>query len=169
VLYDEKRQPLRYPGCMFAPEEAVEDLAELYVAERAARGQARALVHRVTERREHALSRGVSKALAARILEVSVPTLDKWIARDRIETVADPKGKRRLVDARSLAELLVRVRALRELGHRDGVLAEAIQTLERDDPQYQRQFDELFGASLESIGQGDLEPVVIPESFGPED
>lgn len=154
---------------MFAPEEAVEDLAELYVAERAARGQTRELVHRVAMRREHALSRGVSKALAARMLGVSVPTLDKWIARDRIGTVTDPRSRRRLVDASALAELLVRVRALRELGHREGVLAEAIQTLERDDPHYQRQFDELFGASLESMTRGDLHPVVVPDSFGPED
>lgn len=154
---------------MFAPEEAVEDLAELYVAERAARGQARELVHRVAVRREHALSRGVSKALAARMLGVSVPTLDKWIARERIATVTDPKGRRRLVDARGLAELLVRVRALRELGHRDGVLAEAIQTLERDDARYQRHFDELFGASLDAMKRGELQQVVVPDSFGPED
>lgn len=147
----------------------MEDLAELYVAERASRGQARELVHRVAVRREHALSRGVSKALAARMLGVSVPTLDKWIARDRIATIADQQGKRRLVDARGLAQLLVRVRALREMGHRDGVLAEAIQTLERDDPGYQRQFDELFGASLASIERGDVRPVVVPDSFGPED
>lgn len=154
---------------MFAPEEAVEDLAELYVAERAARGRARELVHRVAARREHALSRGVSKALAARMLEVSVPTLDKWIARDRIATVTGAKGKRRLVDARSLAELLVRVRALRASGHREGVLAEAIHTLERQDSQYQRQFDELFGASLDATRRGELKPVVVPESFGAED
>lgn len=154
---------------MFPAEEAIEDLAELYVAERAARGQARQLVHRVAARREHALSRGLSKASAARVLGVSVPTLDKWIARDRIATVADPKGLRRLVDARSLAELLIRVRALRELGQREGVLAAAIQSLERDDPRYQQQFDELFSASLESLARGDVHPVRVPDSFGPQD
>jgi hypothetical protein len=49
------------------------------------------------------------------------------------------------------------------------VLAEAIAQLEREDPVYQADFQELYGAALEAMAAGDLRPVVIPEAFGPED
>lgn len=49
------------------------------------------------------------------------------------------------------------------------VLAEAIAQLEREDPVYQADFQELYGAALESMAAGDLRPVEIPETFGPKD
>lgn len=49
------------------------------------------------------------------------------------------------------------------------VLAEAIAQLEREDPVYQADFQELYGAALEAMAAGDLRPVEIPETFGPED
>lgn len=49
------------------------------------------------------------------------------------------------------------------------VIAEVIAQLEREDPVYQADFQELYGAALEAMAAGDLRPVVIPETFGPED
>lgn len=48
-------------------------------------------------------------------------------------------------------------------------LAEAIAQLEREDPVYQADFQELYGAALEAMAAGDLQPVKIPETFGSED
>lgn len=153
---------------MTAVEEIVEDLADLYAAEKATRGSARTHIQRVQARRVRAAARGIPKAPAARMLGVSVNTLDKWIGRGRIGTLASPSG-RALVDAQQVAQLLIAVRVLRELGRKEGLLAAAIEELERDDPHYQREFAELYGESLESMETGNVRPLRLPDSFGPED
>lgn len=152
---------------MTAVEEIVEDLADLYAAEKASRGSARTHIQRVQARRR-AAAMGIPKATAARMLGVSANTLDKWIGRGRISTLASPSG-RALVDAQEVAQLLIAVRVLRQLGRKDGLLAAAIQQLERDDPHYQREFAELYGESLESMETGNVKPLRLPDSFGPED
>lgn len=153
---------------MTAVEEIVEDLADLYVAEKTARGSVRIHIQRVQARRARAASRGVPKAPAARMLGISVNTLDKWIGRGRIRTIQSPSG-RALVDAQQVAQLLIGVRVLRQLGRREGLLAAAIQQLEREDPRYQREFAELYGQSLESMETGNVKPLKLPGTFGPED
>jgi hypothetical protein len=150
-------------------EEVVEDLADLYVLEKSSRGRNRESVRRIRERRAKQAGRGVSKAAVARMLGVSVNTLDKWIGRGRIKTKVDPKSGRELIDGQEAARLLVAVRVLRAQGKKDGVLAAAVDELEREDPEYQRELAELYGASLSSMQAGDLEPVRLPDSFGPED
>lgn len=153
---------------MTAVEEIVEDLADLYAAEQASRGSAKAHIQRVRARRVRAASRGIPKAPSARMLGVSVNTLDKWIGRGRIRTVTSSSG-RALIDAQQVAQLLIAVRVLRQLGRKEGLLAAAIEQLERDDPRYQREFAELYGKSVESTETGDVRPLTLPDSFGPED
>lgn len=150
-------------------EDVVEDLADLYVLERSSRGPNREYVRRIRARRTKQADRGVPKAAVARMLGVSVNTLDKWIERGRITTKVDPKSGRKLIDGEEAARLLIAVRVLRAQGKKDGVLAAAIAELERKDPEYQRQFTALYGASLASMEAGDLEPLRLPDSFGPED
>jgi len=150
-------------------EETVEDLADLYLAERSTRGSAKTHIQRVRDRRARSLRSGVPKAAAARLLGVSVNTLDKWIARGRIGTVTSSRSRRELVEPHHLAKLLVHVRVLRQQGSTDGVLAVAIEALERDDQTYRREFDELYGASLRALESGDVKPLQLPDSFGPED
>jgi hypothetical protein len=154
---------------MTAVEELVEDLADLYEAQKTAGGSARAHIQRVQDRRVRAASGGIAKAPTARLLGISVNTLDKWIARGRIKTILSPGSVRAGVDATQVAQLLTVVRVLREQGRRTGVLAAAIQQLEREDDGYQREFAELYGPSLASMGAGNVKPLELPDTFGPED
>jgi transposase-like protein len=114
------------------------------------------------------VGRGVSKAVAARVLGVSTNTLDKWIARGRVPTVRG-SGGRQLVALVPLVDLAAKVKQLREAGQTDGLLAAAIFELEQRDPAYLREFDELYGDSLDALGRGELVPATIPDSFGPDD
>jgi hypothetical protein len=150
-------------------DEMIEDLVDLYAAERSSRGTPRAHIHRVAERRRRSVGRAVSKASAARALGVSVPTLDKWIARGRVRTVRQPRTGREQVDAQHLVPLVAEVRALREAGRNDAVLAHAIEALERQDSTYREEFEDLYGESLRVARDRDLEPVTLPAGFGPED
>jgi transposase-like protein len=153
-----------------AAEQAIEDLADLAVAKRSTRSEvAIDSVQRVASRRADVVRKGVPKASAARLLGVSPPTLDKWIARKRISTQRDPVTGRELVVPKALVDLLILVRVLRNAGHRDGVLAAAIERLEQDDPVHQREYAELYGDSIKAMASGDLKPLALPESFGPED
>jgi hypothetical protein len=47
-------------------------------------------------------------------------------------------------------------------------LLEALNRLEREDPQWQRQFDDLYGEGLRAMQRGDLVKVDL-DSFGPDD
>jgi hypothetical protein len=154
---------------MSAVEDIVEDLVDLQLAERESRSpEVKRRLDRVTERRVRA-QRGIAKAAAARMLGVSVNTLDKWIARGRVAVIRDERTGRELVAISPFARLLNEVRTLRQAGSTDGVVAAAIARLERDDPQYQAEFEELYGASLNATDQNRLKPLRLPDGFGPED
>ena len=114
------------------------------------------------------VGRGVPKAVAARVLGVSTNTLDKWIARGRVPTAASNSG-RQVVALEPLVELAAEVAQLREAGHTDGLLSAAIIELDQKNPAYLRDFNDLYGASLDAMERGELVPAVIPESFGPGD
>jgi hypothetical protein len=60
------------------------------------------------------------------------------------------------------------VKELRRLGRRRGLLVEALSRLELEDPQWQREFDDLYGESLRAMRDGDLVKVDL-DSFGPDD
>jgi hypothetical protein len=154
---------------MSAVEDIVEDLVDLQVADRESRSaEVKKRLECLAERRVRR-QRGISKAAAARMLGVSVNTLDKWIARERIAVVRDERTGRDLVAIRPFARLLNKVRILRAAGAVDGVLATAIMQLESEDPQYQAEFEELYGASLRAVAANRLKPLQLPDGFGPED
>ncbi|HTX45399.1 MAG TPA: hypothetical protein VMD48_03930 [Solirubrobacteraceae bacterium] len=150
-------------------EAIVEDLADLYVIEKEVRSKpARERLGRMA-RRKTADTNGLRKATAAKMLGVSVNTLDKWIQRGNLAVVQDAKTGRELVDIRGFVPIFVKVRALRNAGQRDGILAAAISELEREDPEYKKSFAELYGTSLDAMAESRLKPVVVPSTFGPED
>ena len=150
-------------------DDIIEDLVDLYAAERASRGTSRAHIQRIAERRRRSIETGISKASAARALGVSVPTLDKWIVRGRVRTIRNVRTSREQIDAQHLIPLVDQVRALRRLGQTDAVLAHAIEALDAHDTGYRRDLDELYGDALDAAKNGDLEPVTLPNSFGPDD
>ncbi len=154
---------------MGVTEDIVEDLVDIQAADEESRSpEAKRRLRRLAERRLDA-KRGIPKAVAARMLGVSVNTLDKWIARGHVVVIRDEHSQRVLVATGPFARLLSQVRLLRSSGESEGVLAAAIAQLEREDPAYQRQFDELYGASLQAMADGRLKPLVIPDGFGPGD
>ncbi len=150
---------------MSPTEELVQDLIDLHVA---GRDGDRDRLRRVEDRVRTRVGDGVPKAVAARVLGFSVNTLDKWIARGRVETVAAKNG-RRLVALEPLVDLAAQVEKIRATGQKDGLLAAAILALHLEDPEYRREFDELYGESLEAVQRGDLIPATIPDTFGPDD
>jgi hypothetical protein len=150
-------------------EAVVEDLADLYIVEKEVRSEpARERLGRMAERKTSA-AKGLRKASAARMLGVSVNTLDKWVLRGRVPLIRDAKTGRLLVDVRAFVPIYVKVRALRAAGQADGLIAAAIGELEREDPEYQDAFSKLYGPSLEAVAEGRLKPLVVPNNFGPED
>jgi excisionase family DNA binding protein len=114
-----------------------------------------------------AVGRGVPKVEAAKLLRISRPSLDRWISHGRIATVQ--VGKRTLVDADSLATLLIEVERLRALGETRGVVATALHRLAQQDADVQARLAEMLGPGLKAMERGDLVPVTIPGAFGPED
>lgn len=149
-------------------EELVQNLVDLKVAERSSRGKPAERVRRVEGRVRKRVGTGVSKAVAARVLGVSVPTVDKWIARGRIPTILNRSGPRR-VALSPLVDLAALVEELRDAGQTDGLVAAALLRLEQEDPVYRKDFDELYGGSLAAAQRGDLVPATIPDTFDPED
>jgi excisionase family DNA binding protein len=109
-----------------------------------------------------------SKAEAAHLLDVSTTTLEKWIAQGKLPVVRVREYKRDRVPARPLLRLAGEVKELRRLGRRRGLLVEALSRLELEDPQWQREFDDLYGESLRAMRDGDLVKVDL-DSFGPDD
>jgi excisionase family DNA binding protein len=109
-----------------------------------------------------------SKAEAAHLLDVSTTTLEKWVVQGRLPVVRVPQYKRDRVPARPLLRLAGEVRELRRLGRRRGLLVEALSRLEQQDPQWQREFDDLYGEGLRAMRRGDLVKVDL-DSFGPDD
>jgi len=154
---------------MSAVQDIVEDLVDLQVADRESRSPAvKERLRRLTERRVRS-HRGITKAEAARMLDVSVNTLDKWIARGRVAVVHDEDSGRTLVAIVPFARVLHEVREVRARGQADGVLAAAITRLEHEDPEYQYDFAALYGASLRAAVDDRLKPLSLPHGFGPDD
>lgn len=92
-----------------------------------------------------------SKTEAAELLEVSVPTLDKWIVQGLLPTEEVEEYKRPRVPAEPLLTLAGEVKELRRLGHKQGLLAEALLRLEQEDPEWAGEFNELYGPGLRAM------------------
>lgn len=86
---------------MSLTEELVHDLVDLHIAGRDSDWDR---VRRVEERVLDRVGEGVPKAVAARVLDVGMTTLNSWIAHGRVEAIEGKNG-RQLVATRPLVEL----------------------------------------------------------------
>jgi hypothetical protein len=122
--------------------------------------------HVVDDLRQDA-GEALPKAAAARVLGVSRGTLEKWIDRAMIPTRTVDGLER--VERAGLEEIAAEVAALRRLrADNPAVLAEALARIADRDPEFAG-MDAQIATSLKDLEHGELVPMRIPDSFGPED
>jgi DNA-binding transcriptional MerR regulator len=152
-----------------------ETLARTFVTLRGAKvddpAALRAAVESATAELEQALAERehFSKAEAASLLEVSAPTLDKWVAMGLLPVVRVPEYKRERVPARALLALAGEVKELRRLGRKRGLLAEAVSRLEQEDPAFRERFDELYGPALRRTEDAEYVSAAPGPDWDPDD
>lgn len=93
--------------------EAIKNIVRLRRVERVADSRVRAEVIPVREFLQTIVGQTVSRAQAARLLEVSQTALDRWIEKGEIATVVTPRGRRE-IPVSELVELLEEVDQARE-------------------------------------------------------
>lgn len=111
----------------------------------------------------------VPKTVAADLLGVSVPALDRWIARGMVRTVRNPGSTHTEVDPEDLVALVREVRALRSRGEERALLPGALQRLRANDPDYRQRIAAALDPALTAGERGETDWVTIPEGFGPDD
>ena len=114
-------------------------------------------------------TRGVSKAVAARVLGLSVPTVEKWIGDGRLTTLHVEGFDRELVDSARLARIAAVVRALRRDGRKRGMIAAVVDRLSQDDTAVQASLRDALDESLAAVERADLNELKIPATFEPND
>jgi hypothetical protein len=129
---------------------------------------ARARIATVEEGLREDVGESLSKASAARILGISLTTLDKWIGRSMLTTVTRPNGREE-IEAASFYDLAAEVERLRELGEDKAVIAAAFHRLAEHDPKVQKALTDALGEGLRAAKEGRVHELVIPSTFGPED
>jgi hypothetical protein len=129
---------------------------------------ARARIATVEEGLREDVGESLSKAAAARILGISLTTLDKWVGRGLVATVGRPNGREE-IEAASFYDLASEVEQLRELGEDKAVIAAALHRLAERDPEVQKMLSETLGEGLRAVREGRTHELVIPATFGPED
>jgi hypothetical protein len=110
----------------------------------------------------------MSKTQAAKVIGVSVPTLDSWIGLRIVPIRKAPSGRPRIPRDTAL-DLAERIEDLRARGRERNLIAGVVDLLQREDATYQREFQQLYGPGLTALAQGDLVSAAPPDSFGPED
>jgi hypothetical protein len=110
----------------------------------------------------------MSKAPAAKIVGISVPTLDKWIKRGIVPVVRAPSGRPRIPRDTAL-DLAERVAELRSRGQDRNLLVAVIDQLQRADPAYQEDFQELYGPGLRALTSQELVSAAPSARFAAED
>lgn len=112
------------------------------------------------------LDETMSKSQAAKVIGVSVPTLDKWIEQCivPVERAASKRPRVPRDTALDLAE-----RDLRERGRERNLIVALVDQLQRDDLTYQRDFKTLYGPGLRALARGELVSAAPTAEFGPED
>lgn len=135
-----------------------------HAALRAAVESATAELEAALDEREH-----FSKAEAAGLLEVSAPTLDKWVAMGLLPVVRVSEYKRDRVPARALLALAGEVKELRRMGRKRGLLAEALSRLEQEDPAFRERFEVLYGAGLRSDEDDEFVSAAPGPDWDPDD
>jgi len=111
---------------------ALADAVELrLVASKVSEPDARTRLARMTRRRITDIGPSVPKMRAAKALGVTVPALDRWIARGALKTRESTTSSREEIDTLSVVDLAVDVASLAESGRKRGLLAEALARRER--------------------------------------
>jgi len=111
-------------------ESAVGSVIELRAALRlASDSRQRASIERVELTLRSEIGDSVPKAVAARVLEVSVPALGRWVALGRLREIERDGSSRAELDAEALLDLATEVARLRESGYERAVLATAFSRL----------------------------------------
>jgi hypothetical protein len=114
------------------------------------------------------LEETMSKSQAAKIIGVSVPTLDKWIEQRIVPVERAPSGRPRVPRDTAL-DLAERVSDLRDLGRERNLIVALVHQLQRDDPTYQREFQKLYGPGLRTRATDEFVSAAPTADFGPED
>ena len=114
------------------------------------------------------LAPSMAKRQAAAVIGVSVPTLDKWIDRGLLPVETARSGRPRVLRDPVL-DLAERVEDLRRAGETRHLVAMAVDQMLREDPEYQRGFDKLYGPGLAAMREGDFVSAAPGADFGPED
>jgi len=131
-------------------------------------GDVRAELAPVIDELRDELAPSMSKRQAAAVIGVSVPTLDKWIDRGLLPVDVAPSGRSR-VQRDPVLDLAERVEDLRRAGETRHLVAAAVDRMLREDPQYQHEFDELYGPGLAAMREGDFVSAAPGTDFGRED
>lgn len=131
-------------------------------------GEIRAELEPVIDGLRRDLDETMSKTQAAKVIGVSVPTLDKWIEQ-RIVPVERATSGRPRVPRDTALDLAERVSDLRDRGRERNLIVAVVHQLQRDDPDYQRDFKRLCGPGLRALASGKLVSAASTADFGPED
>jgi DNA-binding transcriptional regulator YiaG len=110
----------------------------------------------------------MSKRQAAAVIGVSMPTLDKWIDRGLLPVQAALSGRPR-VGRDAVLDLAERVEDLRRMGETRHLIATAVDRMLREEPQHQREFEQLYGPGLAAMREGDFVSAAPGPDFGPGD
>jgi DNA repair photolyase len=114
------------------------------------------------------LDETMSKAQAAKVIGVSVPTLDKWIGQ-RIVPVERAASGRPRVPRDTALDLAERVSDLRERGRERNLIIAVVHELQRADSTYRGEFEKLYGPGLRALASEELVSAAPTAEFGPED
>jgi hypothetical protein len=112
-------------------ERALADAVELrLVASKVSEPDARTQLARLTRRRITDIGPSIPKTRAAKALGVTVPALDRWIARGALKTRRSTSSREE-IDTLTVVDLAVEVASLAKSGRKRGLLAEALARRER--------------------------------------
>jgi hypothetical protein len=110
----------------------------------------------------------ISKSQAAKVIGVSVPTLDRWIEQ-RIVPVKRAASGRPRVPRDTALDLAERVDDLRQRGRERNLIIALVDQIQRHDATYQREFKKLYGPGLRSLAKGRLVSAAPTDAFRPDD
>jgi transposase-like protein len=110
----------------------------------------------------------MSKSQAAKVIGVSVPTLDKWI-QQRIVPIRRATSGRPRVPRDTALDLAERVADLRQRGRERNLIVALVEELQRRDSAYQGEFEKLYGPGLRALAGDQLVSAAPTDAFGPDD
>jgi DNA repair photolyase len=131
-------------------------------------GEVRSELEPVIDGLRRDLEETMSKSQAAKIIGVSVPTLDKWIEQRIVPVERAPSGRPRVPRDTAL-DLAERVSDVRDRGRERNLIVAVVHQLQRDDSTYQREFQKLYGPGLRALASDELVSAAPTADFGPED